>query len=81
MKTLTFKRGEGYRSVVAFANGRSFAVSTKSYKSQRGAEGANNRLQELCGENWELGHLPWTTTNDEGEVTVNYKRENRTAIK
>ena len=81
MKTLTFKRDQGFKSVIAYANGKGFAVSTKTYKSERGAIAANNRIIEICGANWELADLPYRTTDDEGKITVNYKRENRIAIK
>ena len=77
MKLTTWNRANGFVSVVLFENGSSAAVSTKVYKTQKGAEGANKRLLELCGKNWEDGDLPWSTTNPkDGTVTRNYRREN-----
>ena len=77
MKTTTWKIAGGFASVIIFENGSSAAVSTKVYKTKKGAEGANKRLLELCGKNWENGDLPWETTNPkDGEVTRNYRREN-----
>jgi|TARA_R110000751_G_scaffold50895_1_gene112049 hypothetical protein len=82
MKTTTWNREAGYVSVVLFKNGTSAAVSTKTYATKKGAESANTRLQDMCGENWELGNLPYRTTNpDTGEQTVNYRTENLQVIK
>ena len=50
MKTTTWNRANGFVSVVLFENGTSAAVSTKVYKTKKGAEGANNKLLQLCGE-------------------------------
>tara|TARA_Y100000310_G_C20213338_1_gene592368 strand:+ start:67 stop:309 length:243 start_codon:yes stop_codon:yes gene_type:complete len=80
MKTLTFKRGTGWRSVVQFDNGSSFAVSVKGYKTQKGAEAANQKLHELCGENWEHNNMLWNVTKDDGEIVELYRRENRISI-
>jgi hypothetical protein len=55
-------------------------VSVKSYKSRRGAEGANNKLKEICGEDWKLANMPWNFTNDDGVIVELYRRENRLRI-
>ena len=76
MKVTTWNRNDGFVSVVLFENGTSAAVSTKVYKTKKGAEGANNKLLELCGKNWENGDLPWETTDPkDGSVTRHYRRE------
>ena len=80
MKTLTFKRDAGYKSVVQFANGTSYAVSTKTFRTQKGAEAANNRLREVCGENWEIMNMPYDATAEDGTVTKLYRKENRVVI-
>ena len=82
MKTTTWNREAGYVSVVLFANKTSAAVSTKTYATKKGAEAANARLQEMCGDNWELANLPYRTTDPKtGEVTVNYRTENLQVVK
>ena len=81
MKTCTWKRESGYVSVILFANGSSAAVSTKTFKTRKGAEGANNKLIEMCGKNWEKGDLPWESTNPkDGTVTKHYRKENLKTI-
>ena len=81
MKTTTWNRNGGFVSVVIFANKTSAAVSTKVFKTQKGAEGANKKLIAMCGDNWEKGNLPWESTNvDTGEVTRHFVRENLTSI-
>ena len=81
MKVTTWNRDVGFVSVVLFANGKSAAVSTKTYKTQKGAEGANKRLIEVCGDNYENQNLPWKTTNPKtGEVTENYRSENLSKV-
>ena len=80
MKTLTFKRGQGWKSAVEFANGKSFGVSIKTYATKRGAEGANTKLRNTCGENWENNDMLWEFTNDDGEVIKLYKRESRVSL-
>ena len=76
MKTTTWNRKDGYVSVVLFENGTSAAVSTKVYKTKKGADGANTKIRTKCGENWELGNIPWEPTNPEdGVVTRHYIRE------
>ena len=82
MKMTTWNREAGYVSVVLFDNGTSAAVSTKTYATKKGAEAANTRLQELCGEGYSNMNLPYRTTNPEdGTVTVNYRTENLTVVK
>ena len=77
MKTITWSRLDGHVSVVLFENGRTCAVSTKIYKTQKGAESANERLKELCGEKYSNMNLPYETTDSKtGEITVNYRTEN-----
>lgn len=77
MKVTTWNRETGHVAVVLFANGTSAAVSTKTFKTKKGAIAATQRIKELCGENWEKGNLPWKTTNPKtGEVTVNFRNEN-----
>ena len=81
MKCTTWSRSGGFVSVVLFANKTSAAVSTKIYKTEKGAKGANMRLKERCGDNWEKMNLPYRTTNPKhGSVTVNYKTENLASI-
>jgi|TARA_R110000751_G_scaffold5594_3_gene25368 hypothetical protein len=81
MKVTTWNREDGFVSVVLFANNTSAAVSTKTFKTKKGAEGANKRIIELCGENWEKGNLPWKTTNPKtGEVVTNFHNENLSRI-
>ena len=81
MKCTTWSRHGGFVSVILFKNGTSAAVGRKVYKTKRGAEGGNARVLTLCGENWELQDLPWSTTNPEtGEVTQNYRRENLSKV-
>ena len=76
MKTTTWNRNDGFVSVVLFENGTSAAVSTKVYKTKKGAAGANAKLEALCGEKWENGDLPWETTDPkDGSVTRHYRRE------
>jgi hypothetical protein len=82
MKTITWKRKNGFVSVVLFANKKSAAYSTKTYKTKAGAEAANKRLAEICGENWELMNLPYTSADAKtGEITVNYIWQNLTGVK
>ena len=77
MKTTTWNRLDGYVSVVLFDNKRTAAVSKKIYKTQKGAESANERLKELCGEKYSNMNLPYETTDSKtGEITVNYRTEN-----
>lgn len=77
MITRTWKRENGFVSVVVFNNNSSVAVSTKTFKTEKGAEAMNAKLREMCGENWERGDLPWQSTNPEtGEVTTHFRREN-----
>ena len=77
MKTTTWSRGIGHVSVVLFENKKSAAVSTKIYKTVKGAEAANERLRAICGDGYDNSHLPWNSTDPQtGERTVNYKREN-----
>ena len=72
----------GFVSVVVFENRKSVAVSTKVYKTEKGAEAANARLLELCGRECERCDLPWTSTNiATGEKVVHYRRENTVAPK
>jgi hypothetical protein len=80
MKTTTWNRNSGFVSVVIFENGTAFAVSTKTYKTRRGAEGANTRLKNICGDGYSKQNIPWKTTDDDGNVTVNYVSENRTSV-
>ena len=81
MKTTTWNRASGYVSVVLFTNGSSAAVSTKIFKTKKGAEAANAKLVTLCGDNWDKANLPWESTNPTtGEVTRHFRRENLTAI-
>ena len=61
MKMTTWNREAGYVSVVLFDNGTSAAVSTKTYATKKGAEAANTRLQELCGEGYSNMNLPYRT--------------------
>jgi hypothetical protein len=76
MKVTTWNRDKGFVSVILFENGTSAAVSTKVFKTQKGAEGANNKLKAICGEDWKLGNLPWQTTDPkDGSVTRHYRRE------
>lgn len=82
METRTWKRENGFVSVVVFANKASVAVSTKTYATQKGAEAANKKLVEMCGDNWEKQNLPWQSTDIEtGEITTHYRRENVVAVK
>jgi len=81
MRTTTWNRESGYVSVVLFSNKTSAAVSTKVFKTEKGALAANTKLLEMCGENWEKANLPWESTNPEtGEVTRHFRKENLTAI-
>ena len=81
MKCTTWRRHGGFVSVILFANGTSAAVSTKVCKTQKGAESINARVDALCGPDYSLQDLPWSSTNPEtGEVTVNYRKENLSAI-
>jgi hypothetical protein len=81
MKVTTWNRDLGHVAVILFDNGTSAAVSTKTFKTKKGAEGANKRIIEMCGENWELGNLPWKSTNPTtGEVTTNFRRENLSKV-
>ena len=77
MKTTTWNRDRGYVSVVLFENNMTAAVSEKIYKTQKGAEAANERLKELVGPKYSNMNLPYTTTNPKtGIKTTNYKTEN-----
>ncbi len=81
MKTTTWSRKGGFVSVILCANGRTAYVGTKVMKTKKGAEGQNVRVRHLCGDNWEKGNLPKTSTNPEdGTVRVNYRYENLTTI-
>jgi hypothetical protein len=81
MKLTTWNRDSGFVSVVLFDNGTSAAVSTKVFKTQKGAEGFNKRIVELCGEKYEKANLPWESTNPKtGEVTRHFRHENLTSI-
>lgn len=81
MKTTTWNREEGFVSVVLFKNGTSAAVSTKVYASEDGAKAANEKLRDICGNDYRKQNLPYRTTNPKtGEVTVNYKVENLTSV-
>jgi hypothetical protein len=82
IKLTTWNRGKGHVSVVLFDNNTSAAVSTKLYKSKKGAEAANARLVEFCGEGYSDNNIPWKTTNPEtGEQTENYRLENLAVVK
>lgn len=81
MKTTVWSRKGGFVSVILCANGRTAIVGQHVKKTKAGAEKINNRVRELCGENWEHGNCPMTSTNPEdGTVTVNYRYENLTTI-
>tara|TARA_Y100000310_G_C20489204_1_gene718336 strand:+ start:231 stop:437 length:207 start_codon:yes stop_codon:yes gene_type:complete len=68
--------------VVLFDNNISAAVSTKVYKTKRGAENANARLADMCGDGYSKMDIPWNSTDPAtGEVTTNYRRENLIPIK
>jgi len=81
MNTTTWNRSSGFVSVVLFANGTSAAVSTKVFKTAKGAESFCKRIVEVCGPDYSLQDLPWMSTNpDTGEVTRHFRKENLTAI-
>ena len=75
MKTTTWKIDGGFASVIIFENGNA-ARSTKLYKTKKGAEAANNRAIEYCGENYANNHFPWVTVDvTTGEETRHYIRK------
>ena len=75
MKITTFKRNDGFVTVVMFDNKESCAVSTKTFKTQAATK-FGQRIIEVCGHKWEKRNLPWETTNPiTGEITRNFKRE------
>ena len=85
MKTITFSRNNGYHMAVVFENNKSMAVSTKTFKTQDGAEKFALRIKEICGENYEnrnLIDLYQTTTIEDGVATTtkNFVNENIVAI-
>mgnify|MGYP001238153846 FL=1 len=72
MKTTTWKIDGGFASVVIFVNGN-VARSTKLYKTKKGAEAANKRVIEYCGENYANNDFPWETVDvTTGEETRHY---------
>ena len=72
MKTTTWNIDGGFVSVAIFENGN-VARSTKLYKTKKGAESANTRVIEYCGEDYALNNFPWYTVDVEtGEETRHY---------
>lgn len=81
MKMFVWNREDGYVHGILCKNGKTAIVSTKVYKTQKGAESANKKLQDITGENYEKQNVPYRTTNPEtGEVKVNFKTENLTVV-
>ena len=80
MKTTTFERNDGYVSVIICENKKTFIVSTKTYKTKKGAENANAKLKEFCGENYSKNNIPYRVTHDNGDVEVLYRTENRVGV-
>jgi hypothetical protein len=86
MQTTTLPRDGGHKSVIICENGYSILVSTKTYKTKKGAEGANTRVDELCGPGYSKrnlvgpGGIARTTSLKTGKVQVNYVVENVTTV-
>jgi len=77
METTTFPRNGGYVQVVICKNGKTFIVGNKPYKTKKGCEAANAKLDEYCGPDYSLNNIPYTVTNDDGTKTELFHTENR----
>ena len=84
MKLTTWNRGSGHVAVVLFENKRSAAVFTgKVMKTKVGAQNYCKRIEELCGENYELRNLrdlQFTTDPETGKKTRNFEYENLSSV-
>ena len=84
MEFTTFRRNGGYVSVAIFLNGRSIATSTKVYATKKGAEKANDRVNQICGPTFGRDNIagqdfPYTRTDIKtGIVSRLYVVENVT---
>ena len=79
MKMFVWNREDGYVHGILCENKRTAIVSTKHYATKKGAEKANERLLNICGEKYEKQNVPYRSTNPEtGEVTVHFRTENLT---
>jgi hypothetical protein len=80
MKTFTWARNGGHVLVIPFANGITAGVSTKTFKTKRGALAFGDRIRTRCchpitGKDW-YRDLPFQTTDlESGEVTKHFTTE------
>ena len=77
METTTFPRNGGFVSVIVCQNKKTFIVSTKTYKTKRGALAANSHVDAFCGPGYSLNNLPYWITADDGSRTEIYRTETR----
>jgi len=79
MKRFISEDRGGYIPGFRFANRKSAALSTKVYRTRKGAEACCTYVETTCGENFGRNgtvgdHFPWTSLTEEGKEQVNFKR-------
>ena len=79
MKRFVMKRNGGYAAGFRFDNGTSAAISTKTFKSRKGADACCERVVTLCGDTFGRNGVPgsdfpWETLTKDGIIQRNFTR-------